>query len=111
VSDGGPSTLGDAVDEPTQRLAGVYRAVVTDARDPEGRRRVRVKVRSVAQEEEPWAVVVRQGKTFFVPEVGDEVLVAFEGGDPRVPYVLGFLWSSSDTPPETSARGTRSGGA
>ena len=36
-----------------------------------------------------------------MPEPGDEVLVAFEGGDPRTPFVLGALWNGTDTPPET----------
>ncbi len=35
----------------------------------------------------------------FVPEVGDEVLVAFKQGDMRFPYVLGGLYSEVDTPP------------
>ena len=39
--------------------------------------------------------------SWFIPEHGDEVLVAFEGGDPRRPYVLGGLWNGSDAPPET----------
>jgi uncharacterized protein involved in type VI secretion and phage assembly len=36
---------------------------------------------------------------FFRPEVGDEVLVALEHGDPRRPYILGALWSQTDKPP------------
>jgi uncharacterized protein involved in type VI secretion and phage assembly len=35
----------------------------------------------------------------FVPEVGDEVLVAFTQGDMRFPYVLGGLYSETDKPP------------
>jgi uncharacterized protein involved in type VI secretion and phage assembly len=37
---------------------------------------------------------------FLRPEKGDEVLVAFERGDMRAPYVLGGLWSTSDRPPQ-----------
>jgi len=36
-----------------------------------------------------------------VPDVNDEVLLAFEGGDPRRPYVIGALWNGSDSPPES----------
>jgi uncharacterized protein involved in type VI secretion and phage assembly len=38
--------------------------------------------------------------TWFPPDVGDEVLVAFESGDPRRPYVLGSLWGEGAPPPE-----------
>ena len=37
--------------------------------------------------------------SWFVPDVDDEVLVAFEHGDPRRPYVLGGLWNGRDAPP------------
>jgi uncharacterized protein involved in type VI secretion and phage assembly len=36
---------------------------------------------------------------FFRTEIDDEVLVGFEHGDPRRPYVLGALWSKVDPPP------------
>jgi uncharacterized protein involved in type VI secretion and phage assembly len=39
--------------------------------------------------------------TWFVPEIGDEVLVAFEAGDPKRPYVLGSLWNRPKPPPAT----------
>ena len=35
----------------------------------------------------------------LIPEVGDEVLVAFEREDLRFPYVLGALWNGKDKPP------------
>jgi len=35
----------------------------------------------------------------MIPEVGDEVLVAFEREDLRFPYVLGALWNGKDKPP------------
>jgi uncharacterized protein involved in type VI secretion and phage assembly len=39
---------------------------------------------------------------FFQPETNDEVLVAFEEGDPQHPYVVGFLWNGADLPPESN---------
>ncbi len=43
--------------------------------------------------------------TFFLPEVGDEVLVAFEHGCLEFPYVLGALWNGQDNPPEANKNG------
>jgi uncharacterized protein involved in type VI secretion and phage assembly len=53
---------------------------------------------------EPWARVatVSAGNgrgTYFIPQIGDEVLVAFNHGDIREPYVIGSLWNGADTPP------------
>jgi uncharacterized protein involved in type VI secretion and phage assembly len=36
---------------------------------------------------------------YLLPEVNDEVLVAFEHGDARFPFVLGALWNGKDRPP------------
>jgi uncharacterized protein involved in type VI secretion and phage assembly len=38
--------------------------------------------------------------SWFLPDVGDEVLVAFEQGNPARPYILGGLWNGEDSPPE-----------
>lgn len=37
--------------------------------------------------------------TYFMPEVGDEVVVGFELGDMNRPVILGALWSDKDRPP------------
>jgi uncharacterized protein involved in type VI secretion and phage assembly len=42
---------------------------------------------------------------YFLPEVQDEVLVAFEHGDPGFPYVLGALWNGKDKPPANNGDG------
>ena len=42
--------------------------------------------------------------SFFMPELQDEVLVAFEHGDTRFPYVVGFLWNGQDQPPGSNTR-------
>jgi uncharacterized protein involved in type VI secretion and phage assembly len=42
--------------------------------------------------------------TFMMPEVNDEVLVAFERGDVRFPFVVGFLWNGVDKPPADHVR-------
>ncbi|MGH3004549.1 MAG: phage baseplate assembly protein V [Gaiellaceae bacterium] len=85
------------------QVDGVVTAVVAANRDPKGLGRV--KVAFADTDREVWARVATplagdgRGVHFF-PEVGDEVLVAFEGGDPRSPYVLGALWGGSSDPPE-----------
>jgi len=88
----------------TQRENGVLIGTVADLEDPEKIGRVRVKLPQYAEQLTDWARVVAPmaGKDrgfFYQPEVGDEVLVAFENGDPRRAYVLGALWSKVDTPP------------
>jgi phage baseplate assembly protein gpV len=85
---------------------GVHVARVTANDDPEELGRVRLVVPDVTARKEVWARVATLSAgpgrgTWFVPEVGDEVLVAFEGGDPQRPYVLGSLWNAAARPPET----------
>jgi uncharacterized protein involved in type VI secretion and phage assembly len=87
------------------RWYGVYVGLVTDVKDPTGQGRVKVKL-PWAEQYEAWArhAVVFAGKNrgaWFIPDVGDEVLLAFEAGDPARPYVVGSLWNGQDTPPES----------
>jgi uncharacterized protein involved in type VI secretion and phage assembly len=92
------------------RWYGVMPALVVDIKDPDNQGRVRVTL--------PWSVDAKGARfeawarlatlmggnnrgSWFVPDVDDEVLVAFEHGDPRRPYVLGGLWNGSDRSPES----------
>ncbi|HTN49881.1 MAG TPA: phage baseplate assembly protein V [Burkholderiaceae bacterium] len=90
-------------------LEGVYSASVIDNRDPENLARVRVRIASLAETKAGlWARLATlmagsQRGTLFVPEVGDEVLIAFERGDIRQPYVIGSLWNAKSPPPSGGA--------
>jgi uncharacterized protein involved in type VI secretion and phage assembly len=42
--------------------------------------------------------------SWFMPEKGDEVLVAFEHGNSQHPYIIGFLWNGQDPPPSKEIR-------
>ena len=46
--------------------------------------------------------------SYFIPEVGDEVLVAFHLGEVRQPYVIGMLWNRSQAPPAEDVAGIQS---
>jgi uncharacterized protein involved in type VI secretion and phage assembly len=92
------------------RFYGVYPALVSDVADPDGQGRVKVRLSwspdSGDSAFEVWARVATlmagaDRGTWFIPEVDDEVVVAFAGGDPRQPYVLGALWNGVDSPPES----------
>ena len=93
------------------RFYGVAFAIVTNNKDPDGMARVKVKLPWMADDAETdWARVVTPmaggGRgVFFLPEVDDEVLVAFEHGNPETPYVIGSLWNGKDKPPETNGDG------
>jgi len=101
----------DSTREAGGGVAGVASAIVTQNQDPEGLGRVRLKLPWREEDfETDWARVAMPmaGKdrgTFFLPEVGDEVLVAFDRDDIRYPYVLGQLWSNSDQPPDNDSAG------
>jgi uncharacterized protein involved in type VI secretion and phage assembly len=98
------------------RWYGVMPAIVVDVKDPDGQGRVKVTL--------PWSVDAKGSRfegwarlatlfggnnrgSWFVPDVDDEVLVAFEHGDPRRPYVLGGLWNGRDQAPESMDGGGR----
>lgn len=89
---------------------GVYPALVTDIQDPDAQGRVRVRLPWSPDNDgnayEAWArlATLMAGNnrgSWFIPDVDDEVLVTFEAGDPRRPYVIGALWNGRDATPET----------
>lgn len=83
---------------------GIVIGVVSSLDDDASLGRIRVRYPHLGNVESDWArlsapMAGAQRGAFFRPEVGDEVLVAFEHGDPRRPYILGSLWSQTDQPP------------
>ena len=92
------------------RLFGVARGLVTDNRDPDGLGRVRVQRAWQAQGSSFWARTAAPMAgggygAWFLPEVGDEVLVGAEHGDPALLYVLGMLWNGKAKPPAANGDG------
>jgi uncharacterized protein involved in type VI secretion and phage assembly len=105
--------MSDLEEETTRggRIAGVVVGIVTNNKDEEGLGRVKVRFPWLSEADEShWAriAVPMAGKEcgmYFLPEVEDEVLVAFEHGDVRFPYVLGALWNDKQSPPATNGDG------
>ena len=106
---------------PQQRgneIYGVVVGIVRDIKDPQNLGRVKVDFPWMGESSEAvaissaedrahsfWARIAnlmagKERGSFFIPEVGDEVLVAFEHGEVDRPYILGTLWNADDPPPE-----------
>ncbi len=94
------------------KINGVAIALVTNITDEQGLGRVKVTYPWFSDvNESHWARVATfmagPGRgAFFVPEVNDEVLVAFEHGDINAPYIIGTLWNGQDTPPVDNSDGS-----
>lgn len=95
----------------TKRINGIVTGIVTNNKDTEGLGRVKINFPWLSEESESdWAKTAsfmagKERGGFFLPEVGDEVLVAFEHGDIDYPYVIGVLWNKQDKPPENNNNG------
>jgi phage protein D len=93
---GGSTTLG--------AMPGVLTATVSDVKDPEARGRVKVAFPVMSDGYvSGWARTVQAGAgksrgAVVLPEVGDEVLVAFGLASIQEPYVLGGLYNGVDQP-------------
>jgi uncharacterized protein involved in type VI secretion and phage assembly len=89
---------------------GAFLAVVINVMDPENRNRVQVRVFNAdgvnGQDGAVWARVAvpfagSSRGAFFMPDVGDEVLVVYLSGDSRFPVVIGGLWNGHDNAPDS----------
>jgi len=100
--------------EPNRRVPGVLRGPflgeVLSVKDPDDQNRVQVALHAFdgveGQDAPLWARVAvpfagADRGAFFLPDVGDEVLVTFVQGDPRLPVVIGGLWNGRQSAPET----------
>jgi uncharacterized protein involved in type VI secretion and phage assembly len=89
----------------TDRVYGVMVGIVTNNQDPDGLGRVKLRLPWLSAEHESnWARVTTpmagdDRGLYLLPEVDDEVLVAFEHGSVEFPFVLGSLWNGKDKPP------------
>lgn len=84
---------------------GVIVGIVSSLKDDERLGRVRVRFPHLEDQVSEMArlATLMAGPdrgSLFLPEVDDEVLVAFEHGDVRRPYIVGSLWNKVDAPPE-----------
>jgi phage baseplate assembly protein gpV len=107
------SSLGEAQGQGL--FQSVVVGVVTNVDDPDDLCRVKVKFPWMSDtDESTWARLAMpmagpDRGLLIIPEVNDEVLVAFEHGDVRFPYVIGALWNGSDAPPMPNSEATSGG--
>jgi Rhs element Vgr protein len=86
-------------------VVGLHTGIVTDIVDPDGEKRVRVRMPYVDPDNDGvWARMAladagNERGLFFRPEVNDEVVLGFLSDDPRYPVILGMLHSSKNVPP------------
>lgn len=90
--------------------SGAYLAHVVNVKDPKNLNRVQVRVYNadaVADQDAPvWARVVvpfagGSRGAFFMPDVGDEVMVMYLSGDSRFPVVMGGMWNGAAGAPDS----------
>ena len=76
--------------DPVKRLHGVYRAVVTENKDPDNLRRLKLQVQTTGPEITDWVWPVTPSSVQTEPPaIGQGVWVSYIGGDPEYPIWLG----------------------
>lgn len=97
--------LESSIESIKKKIYGVMTGRVINVLDPLMLGRVQVQLPAIdSLDLSPWAriAVPMAGPlhgTYMIPNMGDEVLVAFEQGDVNAPYVIGSLWSAMAPPP------------
>jgi uncharacterized protein involved in type VI secretion and phage assembly len=92
------------------RIYGIVLGVVTDVDHPDGEGAIQVDYPWLnGKRMSRWAPVASPmagaGRgIWFPPEVDDEVVLAFDRGDPERPYIVGYLWNGVDGPPSGAVR-------
>ncbi|MFS0519556.1 phage baseplate assembly protein V [Nostoc sp. UIC 10607] len=88
-----------------ESIRGVVVGEVKNNLDPQGLGRVQISLPHLCDANlSCWAAIATLDKgTYFLPDVGDQVLVAFDRGDINKPYVLGALWNITNNPPDRNA--------
>ncbi len=108
-------------DQSASSIQGIIPGIVSNNQDPEKLGRIKVNLPFIGTDDDAsnqeatgiesnWAPIMsfaagKQHGGYFLPEIDDEVLVAFLNGDINHPYVLGALWNAQDTPPQTNTDG------
>ena len=106
-----PGTLVSLLDsrKTESPMIGIQPGIVTDNNDPDALGRVKVRFPALSSEHSSfWARVVSPGAGAgsglqCIPEIDDEVLVAFDRNDPAYPYILGGLWNGKRALPDGQA--------
>jgi uncharacterized protein involved in type VI secretion and phage assembly len=91
------------------QTSGVVIGKVTQVRDQEGLGRIQVNYPWLSGPEERWVSVASpmagpDRGMFFMPEIDDEVILAFNYGHWDHPYIIGFLWNPVQRPPSSDER-------
>jgi len=101
-------TVENFTETPEHKIYGVAVGIVTNIEDPENLGRVKVKFpHRNGDRDTDWVYVATpmagaSRGMHLLPEVNDEVLLAFNHGNIDEPYVIGCLWNGKDKPPQTA---------
>jgi hypothetical protein len=107
------SLMSDSIEEVADKIQGKFYGVVEgtviNVADLAGLGRVQVQLPFIDSVDlSPWARIATPMAGFghgiyCIPNIGDRVLVAFEHGDIKSPYVIGSLWNALSPPPLPSS--------